>query len=96
MRTWYVSRAVRLPSGGYFVVEGTDPWNRLALEPGLVGEHARWWLKTRTKYQRWPLFRLHPPDHPITTVRWIELGPYDRAIAWLVTLYALRCAFRRR
>lgn len=90
MSGWYASRPARLDRRTYFVVEGTDPWNRYALDTGPLGEHARWWLKLQQKHQRWPWWRLRPPR--ITEARIITVGPYDRAIAWLVAAYAIwRC-----
>lgn len=92
--TVYRSRPIRLDRRTWFVVEGTDPWNRRALDDGLIGEHARWWLKLQQKYQRWPWWQLRPPP-AITEPRFITVGPYDRALAWLVTAYAIWQALRR-
>lgn len=93
MSGWYISRPVRIDRDTYFVAEGTDPWNRHAMDTGLIGEHARWWLKLQQKHQRWPWWRAFPPP-PITEPRIITVGPYDRALAWLVAAYAIWRALR--
>lgn len=88
MSDWFISPPAPIDRRTFMVVEGTDPWNRYAFARGPIGDHARWWLKLQIKYQRWPWWRPKPPP-PVSTVRLIELGPYDRALAWLLTLYAI-------
>lgn len=92
---WHSSPPARLDRDTWFVIEGTDPWNRYALAPGPIGEHARWWLKLQTKYQRWPWWRVMPPP-PITTIRFIKVTPRDRTLAMLVAAYAVLRAVLRR
>lgn len=84
--SWYVSRPVPLWDGDYFVVEGTDPWNRHALEPGVLGEHARWWLKLQQKHQRLPWWRIDFPEQ-ITGVRTIRVSWVDRLLARLLVAW---------
>jgi hypothetical protein len=90
---WYVSRrAIKMRDGTYIEVEGIDPWNTYALEPGFLGEHARWWLKLQQKYDRrwkaWKLWQIMPPP-PISTMRWYKLSPIEEAGGLLLTAYAV-------
>lgn len=87
--SWYVSRALRVDHDTYFVVEGTDPWNRRALDAGPIGEHARWWLKLRLKHERVPWNPLRDPFPRVTGTRLIHVTWVDRALARLLVVWMM-------
>ena len=93
MTEWYVSRhSIRIDRSVYRIA-GTDPLNELALAPGLLGEHARWMLRLKQRYQRWPWWQISPP-RPITTIVWLDdddltISVFDRIVALLITAYAV-------
>lgn len=84
----YVSPPKRIAPRKFVYAVGTDPWNRYALEPGLIGEHARWWLALHARYQRWPIWKMTPPPR-ITSVGVIDIRPIDEFLGWLLTVWVL-------
>lgn len=88
MSGWYVSRPARVDADTYFVVEGTDPWNKHALDDGFIGEHARWYLKLQIRHQRVPWNPLRDPFVQISSTRLIHVTPIDRLLGLLVALWA--------
>lgn len=102
MSEFYVSRALPIDRTrrDWMVVEGTDPNNQLIFHRNRVlHEHGKWMLDMRRKYPRahgdhWPWWRATPPPR-FSSIRIIHIRPIDRAIAFLVALYAAWEAMRR-
>lgn len=92
---WYVSRSVRI--GDRIVrIEGIDPWVKLAMEPGWVGEHARWWLELRGRHQRWPWWQ--PPPPRLYELRFYDVKPpsvVEFSAGWALTAWAVVRMLRR-
>jgi hypothetical protein len=63
---WYVSRRSVIVAGMEYRVEGTSAWSVAALEPGTLGDTARWMLdlEDAERDARWRRrwWQTHPPD----------------------------------
>jgi hypothetical protein len=93
---WHASPSRRVGRKIWVHMQGIDPMNRYAFEPGLLGEHARWWLKTQMEHDRrdtWPWKAELPP--PISTMVIEEDVEFEHEVAgWALTTYALWRCFR--
>lgn len=96
----YTSRPIRWRMGerrvrSYVVSEGSSRYNELVFNRNRhIHEHAMWMLKLQAKYERWPWWRVEPPAR-VFGIRFIEVGPWERAVGWVLTAVALYHAVRR-
>jgi hypothetical protein len=101
---WYVSRTIRL-GDHELAVEGEDPWNAYALEPGFMGEQARWWLDLqRKRYHRqfmrsfWSALTM-PVDSRVSRLRYRPIPTptaAERAAARVLAAWVLWSVLRAR
>lgn len=100
--TRYAAPAVRWGPNEYVVYDGIAPEAEYVWHKGALGEHARWMLEMRHKYEwkRWPTWwqlftgkswALRPTNMTFHHLRW-----YDALAAWVLTIYAVREVLRGR
>lgn len=96
----YASRPVKLPGGSWFVATSRSPSTRVVMEPGVLGDHARWLMDhDRPKSLRrevfgddvlvpgpWPFGLKVPGGNRIAIV---EVGVLSVAAGWLLTAWAV-------
>lgn len=95
-------RAVGNLGRGRIIFEGSDPMIAHMLEPGPLGDHARWWMKRRGEewlrsWPAWKVWQIGFPPRPYE-VRFEEpYTPVEELAGWAITAAAIvGILFRRK